>query len=61
MVVKHYGVECFNCHETIVVGSYTVTRPEDVIDARLPESPIRCARCDEGSIYVQARLIHFLA
>ena len=61
MVAKCYGVECFSCHEKIVVGTYSVTNPADVIDARLPESPIRCDRCGKGSVYVQARLIHFLA
>jgi hypothetical protein len=61
MITKCYGVECFNCHKKIVVATYPVANPEDVIDARLPESPIRCDQCGQGSTYVQARLIHFLA
>jgi hypothetical protein len=61
MVTKCYGVQCFNCHENIVVGTYYIVNPDGVIDARLPESPIRCDHCGEGSIYLQACLIHFPA
>ena len=60
IIKKFYGVECFNCHSKIKVGTYHVIDSEDTIDARLPESPIRCDHCGEGSVYVQARLIHFL-
>ena len=59
MIKKCYGVECYNCHEKIVVGTYHVAHPNGVIDARLPEGPIRCDQCGQGSVYVQALLIHF--
>ena len=57
---KCYGVECFNCHNNIVVGTYPVNNPKEIIDARLPVSPIRCASCGKASVYFQSRLIHFL-
>jgi hypothetical protein len=57
---KCYGVECFNCHSNTVVGTYPVNNPEEVIDVRLPVSPIRCDSCGKASVYFQTRLIHFL-
>jgi hypothetical protein len=57
---KCYGVECFNCHNNIVVGTYPVNDPEETIDVRLPVSPIRCDSCGKASVYFQTRLIHFL-
>jgi len=59
MVKKCYGVECYNCHKKIVVAAYSVADPGDIVDARLPETPIRCKHCGQGSIYAQALLIHF--
>ena len=58
---KCYGVECFNCHNNIAVGTYLVNNPEDIIDVRLPVSPIQCHICGRSSVYFQTRLIHFLA
>ena len=57
---KCYGVECFNCHNNIVVGTYPVNNPEEISDVRLPVSPIRCDSCGKASVYFQTRLIHFL-
>ena len=58
-ITKCYGVECFSCQNMIELGKYTVENSDDIIYFRLPESPILCDTCGEGSIYSQDQLVHF--
>ena len=60
MVNKCYGVECFSCRNKIVVGTYQVEKPHDIIDARLPDSPIVVIVAARG-VCTQDLLIHFPA
>ena len=59
-ISRCYGVECFSCHNKIVVGTYQVNTPEEISDVRLPVTSIRCSSCGKASVYFQSRLIHFL-
>jgi len=59
-IMKFYGVTCDGCKKHICLGNYPAQTKDELVDARLPQDAIRCPYCDFRSVYVQARLEHWL-